>query len=506
MAESNSNDPERWRSKYYDQLEELERKEKEWRRDEELLRQGLLRLSLAAEHGDEALDRILDQLRTGLRRGAASAELTRLFDGIAEGVARLERLRKEQGGGSGGNGAAREVVSQLLRQVLAPRAEQEAKLLLARAASADGSELNKIGTEFAKAVDDLLARQVGLPLHTALLQLVEYLPIPAEFTTEVESIKGLLANPLAEAEVDPALRRIAELVGAVRRTIMDEKRELEGFLRMLTENLQELDQNLHATVMEQLASFSEGRKLGDTMSAQMQDLEDSVQAASELDVLKVTIQQRVQTIRGHMEAFRQAEERRRQQAEQSVAALTARLEEVEREAGALRERIRAERSQALLDPLTGIFNRLAYDERLDQEFQRWKRYRSALTLVVWDIDRFKRINDSFGHQAGDKVLKVVAKLLSAQVRSTDFLCRYGGEEFVLLLPETNLKQALVAAEKLRASVEAAEFHYRGEQVKITVSCGVAEFTSEDTPDEVFARADRALYQAKAQGRNCCRGL
>ena len=123
--------------------------------------------------------------------------------------------------------------------------------------------------------------------------------------------------------------------------------------------------------------------------------------------------------------------------------------------------------------------------------------------MVWDIDFFKQVNDTYGHQAGDKVLKVVASLLNKNLRETDFISRFGGEEFVSLMPETTLGGGYKVAEKIRESVEKLEFHYRGNNVKVTISCGISLFMENDTAERAFSRADKALYQAKEQGRNRC---
>ena len=186
-----------------------------------------------------------------------------------------------------------------------------------------------------------------------------------------------------------------------------------------------------------------------------------------------------------------------------IQGLTDRLQAMEGETRGLRQRVLEERSLALRDPLTGLPNRLAYDERMAQEYERWKRYRRPLAVSVWDVDRFKLINDTYGHKAGDRVLAIVARLLQQNIRATDFIGRYGGEEFVVLMPETALDGARVVAEKLRAAIEAAETHFKGQPVKITISAGLTLFAEQDTPETVFERADRGLYEAKAQGRNRC---
>jgi diguanylate cyclase len=134
---------------------------------------------------------------------------------------------------------------------------------------------------------------------------------------------------------------------------------------------------------------------------------------------------------------------------------------------------------------------------------RRNRHNRSLSLAVIDIDKFKDVNDKLGHKAGDKVLKKVAEISVSRIRSNDFLARYGGEEFVLILPETSSDQAFRVAEKLREEIAGKGFYYDGRRVPITVSIGIAEFTGEDSADDVFKRADRAMYAAKQGGRNCC---
>jgi diguanylate cyclase len=160
----------------------------------------------------------------------------------------------------------------------------------------------------------------------------------------------------------------------------------------------------------------------------------------------------------------------------------------------------------MLDSLTGVHSRYAYEQRLEEEYQRWQRHAQPLTFSIWDVDLFKRINDTCGHDAGDRLLRGIADILGRHKRVEDFLARIGGEEFVLLLPMTSLEAAKNVAEKLRAAVENAVFRHHGAPVPVTISCGLTEFRAGDTPTSVYERADRALYQAKAQGRNRCVAL
>jgi len=187
-----------------------------------------------------------------------------------------------------------------------------------------------------------------------------------------------------------------------------------------------------------------------------------------------------------------------------IADLQNQIIELHKEKAAL-NRIIAEKSVILRqDPLTGIANRLAYEEQLQQEFLRWKRFGNPLTLLVWDIDRFKQINDRYGHAVGDQVLRGIAQHLAAQLRITDFVARYGGEEFVMLLPGADVKAALQLADEIRGQVAETGFSVGENRFPVTISCGLARFETGDAPQDVFNRADQALYQAKRQGRNCCR--
>ncbi|MCP9337771.1 sensor domain-containing diguanylate cyclase [Stutzerimonas xanthomarina] len=154
------------------------------------------------------------------------------------------------------------------------------------------------------------------------------------------------------------------------------------------------------------------------------------------------------------------------------------------------------------DRLTGLFNRGHWEEMLRQDYARHRRYERNAALVMFDIDHFKKINDSYGHQAGDAVIQQTAELVRQSMRDADIAGRYGGEEFVVLLPDTDSEGALTFAERLRQSIEAHEVVYDGHSIRFTVSLGIADL-SEPTSGyaQLIERADNALYSSKAAGRN-----
>jgi diguanylate cyclase len=157
----------------------------------------------------------------------------------------------------------------------------------------------------------------------------------------------------------------------------------------------------------------------------------------------------------------------------------------------------------LRDPLTGLPNRLAYEERIALEINRSSRSDAPFCLAMWDIDHFKHINDTYGHDAGDRVLKLLAKIIVDRVRKVDMFARIGGEEFVLLMPDTPIDHALDLNNHLRIKLEESGFHYQGSPCQITSSVGIAAFEANDTPEQLLKNADNALYQSKREGRNRC---
>jgi diguanylate cyclase (GGDEF)-like protein len=163
--------------------------------------------------------------------------------------------------------------------------------------------------------------------------------------------------------------------------------------------------------------------------------------------------------------------------------------------------------QAVTDGLTGLYNRRAFMPLGEKEVGRARRYRRPLSLILFDIDHFKRVNDSHGHLIGDHVLEVLTRLVGKTTRATDIVCRYGGEEFIVLMPEAGREEGLAMAERLRQEISRMTVVTAGGTLSLTVSLGVAALRPEedDNLESLIARADRAMYQAKAAGRDTVRG-
>jgi diguanylate cyclase len=154
------------------------------------------------------------------------------------------------------------------------------------------------------------------------------------------------------------------------------------------------------------------------------------------------------------------------------------------------------------DGLTGLYNRKFFDSKIKEEFNRHKRYGGVFSIIMLDIDNFKNINDTYGHQCGDFILKSLSSRALSLIRNLDYLVRYGGEEFCCLLPETVMVDAIRVAERFKTAIEQLENNFDGNLIKVTISLGVSEFRSEmESAYMMIKKADEALYMAKRKGRN-----
>lgn len=343
-----------------------------------------------------------------------------------------------------------------------------------------------------------------IQLKEALFQLIEWLPLPQQSNDRVEEIKNRLADLNDKLGLKKVLREVALIISELQSDLQHELQEVEDFLKNVTLRLTELETHIHDITSEDIESTGNTKDLNESLQNNVRNIRQDIDQATKIEDIKKTINKRLKAIEISMETFLDTEKKRIIISEERVIKLNKQIIQMKAEAYDLQKRVEDEQNRAQVDALTKLANRLAYDERIQQEFNRWQRYKKPLTICIIDIDKFKNVNDKYGHKAGDKVLKTVAELCDSRVRETDFLARYGGEEFVLLLPETSLKQSITLADNLRKEVEECNFHYAKDPVAITISCGLAEFKKNDTPDSVFVRADQALYAAKEGGRNQCK--
>jgi len=353
---------------------------------------------------------------------------------------------------------------------------------------------------------DDVVNYVAIDLDSAvasLQTLLEKMVLPKGLQLTADQIKQQLNDEVDEKIFLKSLEKTVVIVAAVLIKIKKEKKDIEDFLKQLTGRLQELDSDIRDTARLRELTHRYGVEMASEMQAEMKTMEQGLQDINNIDELKSSVQSRVIMLRNHVDKFLLDEGDKDKQASILIQQLVEKVAKMEKETEELREQLEKEREQTMQDALTGIPNRMAYDERLELSVATFKRHSVPFVLVVWDIDYFKKVNDRYGHSAGDQVLKLVASILNKNMRDIDFLARYGGEEFVSILTVTNLKNAQKITDKLRHIIEESHFHFRDEAVEVTISAGFAEIKKDESGESLFMRADKALYQAKENGRNNC---
>lgn len=339
--------------------------------------------------------------------------------------------------------------------------------------------------------------QAGIPL----LALVDKLRCDETAHTELERLRAGIASANGLDALCEQAEALADLLNRDHQQRATQLVTVQELLTQVTEQLGELAQYLGHADAAQSDGVSARRALDREVTSEIDALGTHMQTASDLSSLQTEIQVRMRAISAHLKAFHEQEDARARDWQARSEQMSRRIHELERSAQDMETSLRKEHQRASTDPLTGIANRLVFEQRL-AEVCRWATQPGAKAcLLILDIDHFKDINDQFGHAAGDRALRIVAKQLRAVLRPDDLLARFGGEEFAVILPGATLESGVQKGESLRQQIESTSFRGRKKPVRITLCCGVTSVRSGDTPSTAFTRADRALYRAKASGRN-----
>jgi len=332
---------------------------------------------------------------------------------------------------------------------------------------------------------------------TELLEQVEASPCVVQ---KVDNAKQRIDRGLNWFELVPTLEDIRDLV---MQAYLEADKEHLDYLIGVNLELEQIYQALTAASNSETNARQAGDLLQVEVTESVEKMQQSVANIDDVAELKGAVNHQIEAIQSALQQFQTQKDQQEDPLSSQLQALVERVQLMEKGAKQSKEAFEEQRFKALHDALTELPNREAYNERIHHEQSRWQRYKHPLTLAVCDIDFFKRVNDTYGHQAGDRVLKVISRAIAKRLREVDFMARYGGEEFVLIMPETSGESALVLLDKIREALATTPFHFKAEPVQITISIGLAEFTEGDTAESVFERADKALYEAKEGGRNRC---
>jgi diguanylate cyclase len=511
MSQSNS-ELSRWKDKYYNALDELEELELASQASNALYCRALIRLSLAVKGFNKQLDPHLLRLRNQLKYGLATDELEQELESFSEAL-----LRFEDGSAIEPPQDAGLLFDFLTNQEHSPKKVSALNLLRGQYETgklAGAQELLElVGQLYAPETIELDEEEhnlAGIAAHLdakficeQLSQLIQGLDVPDISQARTKKILQALQAEQIDATFQENIDAALSLLQDLKEHNQFEKKEMEVFLAHINQQLAELSKSAKGVVGSTGQMIRKRNNLDQTVAMQMQTLQENSASATTIEPLKSLIKSELDDIAAQIKQHRQEEQQQQASVEKQLAAMTTEMAAMKAESRSLKESLKRASVAAMTDALTQLPNRNAYDGHFAAEYARWHRYQTPLSLLVWDIDLFKQINDNYGHKAGDKTLIIIARLLEKYCRETDFVSRFGGEEFTMLLSDTDKKSAWVLAEKVRKIIAKTGFNSSGKALRITISCGIAELQQGDTQETVFERADKALYQAKKSGRNQC---
>jgi diguanylate cyclase len=490
-----------WEVAYRELIAEFEAKERDWSALEDSLRRAAAQLGIAAMGQGETLDDALAPVMQFVRTGVGN-----LDSGLAhlgETLKRAETMR------------LRSTRTDFVREETprsTPPAPSQAK------ATADPEPcVTQPGENSALADQAGPARADPTPephgqttktrlQHIDLAVIVDALTSRLAKIREFEDLAAQFRQRSRSAEDtdwSATLNALADGIAQVISSLNAERSELELFLETVTTQLSQFEQWTQWHLSDAKLRQQDSSDLEAAVSEHMQGIHEEMEQSFDLGDLKQKVQRRLQSVADRFRSFRENEAKRFDESEQRNRELADEVGRLQKKTAVLSEICGNQKNRLMYDSLTRVHSRYAYEQRLLEEYQRWRRNAGPLAYTLWDIDKFKSVNDTYGHDAGDRLLRRIGRIIQDHKRGEDFVARIGGEEFALLLPQTDARTALVLADRLREVIASTPFHYRGSPERVTISCGVTEFREGDTPAGVYKRADEALYAAKRHGRNRC---
>jgi diguanylate cyclase len=448
-----------WRTKYFDSLRVAEGEERQFRALEAVLKRVAGRLCIASQGQSPQLDEELKKLQAAIRGEATSSELEKITAALTDAISLLDE----------------------------PAATHATQPQVAQATATQSSSAI-IGEERIRAI------------FSALLAELRRDP---ELTVQADTLDAKLAKVMSGEQLPDVLSSLTEMVTKRIRHIELAKQEVEALLSQMVGKLDEIGRS----VVDQSEHHDQSRASSETLNThlitEIKAMGETVESADDFQQLRTQVRYRLDSIDRCLQEYRQRETTLASSFRARNEQMAARVAELEAEAGRLHTQLKDEQRTATMDTLTKVSNRLAYEKRMEEELQRWHRFKQPTCIAAWDIDYFKRINDTHGHRAGDGVLRAVADCLSGRVRSTDFFARYGGEEFVMILSGTKLEDGMRLVDLMRTAIAKLKLHFKGTPIPVTISCGITALQEGDLMGTAFERADKGLYVAKERGRNCC---
>jgi diguanylate cyclase len=317
----------------------------------------------------------------------------------------------------------------------------------------------------------------------------------------LERLQDEIHKSFSEAFIPKYIDKITIIVQEFKDRLYKVHPEIESFVDELVESLTNTATDIKNILIAQQAKHQSDVQFNDNLQSELDTMGQAFLMADDVKKIRNPVSEQLKTITSEIDNKRGLDKKRYRQIQKQLEAMEQHVILAQDEAKLMEERSKEFLRASLYDELTGVFNRKGYQEEFNKQWNIFKRYGIIFSIVLFDIDDFKTINDTFGHKAGDMVLQEVAKGTKKIFRNVDVSARYGGDELIVILPNTDLKQAFISAERMRKMTANKILRYQRKKIKITISGGVATVNKTDTPESFFERVDRALYVAKNSGKN-----
>jgi len=339
-------------------------------------------------------------------------------------------------------------------------------------------------------------------VDTALIEKISNtlsaLNLSKSHTNELLSIKKKLLNDQSNKQV---LQHFLEIFDVIVADFKDEQHNAKNFLTTLSATLTTVQHAVKETLASQKSSQLANEKVNQKLQNQLIDMTGTVKKALSLEQVKTDINAKLQQIAGTLEQKSTIELQTQQQLADKLNDMAEKVSQLEDQSKIFEEKLAEQQRKSMQDALTKLANRAAFDDYFAKAMVRFHHKPFELALIVIDIDDFKKINDTYGHTAGDKTLQVIAKTIVKHVSKGVFVGRYGGEEFVLIYSKTKEDTLIKELNTLNKYIARLPFKFKNTKVSITLSIGATHIKADDNIHIAFERSDKAMYQAKAQGKN-----
>jgi diguanylate cyclase len=324
---------------------------------------------------------------------------------------------------------------------------------------------------------------------------------PGSITSQLINLKDQLNDEAVLKDTTTWLDSTVKIIKNHFDAISKKNKELEEFMLQTMKHLEETELHMASELTSHQQKFSEDRDFENTISVNMNMMRQDIHTGNDLTSIKKAVLVKIENINKGIERKREQDLHRLRETESTLQAMGKRIRDIKNEADEIKRKAAEIESESLRDNLTGLSNRKAYDQKIIETLADLGRYGVPSSLLICDIDDFKKINDTYGHKVGDLALKKLAAFLKEKLRVNDFISRYGGEEFAIILSHTDLPGAVKAGEGMISYINKSVFSYRSNRIPLTISIGISVFKPNDDASTVFERADSALYVAKRSGKN-----